>query len=100
MVGSRHRQPSPYSLPYSLLPLPINDPHDSHSRHRHRQGTQGHRTVFPGYRRNGMVYTAGQIAFDPATMEIVAGGIREQTQRVLANLQAVLQAADLICRKS
>ncbi len=42
---------------------------------------------------NGMVYTAGQIAFDPATMEIVSGGIREQTQRVLANLQAVLQAA-------
>lgn len=42
---------------------------------------------------NGMVYTAGQIAFDPATSEIVAGGIREQTERVLANLQAVLKAA-------
>jgi 2-iminobutanoate/2-iminopropanoate deaminase len=40
-----------------------------------------------------MVYTAGQIAFDPTTMEVVAGGIREQTERVLANLQAVLKAA-------
>ena len=42
---------------------------------------------------NGLIFTAGQIAFDPATMEIVAGGIREQTQRVLANLRAVLQGA-------
>ncbi|HEU5154512.1 MAG TPA: RidA family protein [Gemmatimonadales bacterium] len=42
---------------------------------------------------NGMVYTAGQIAFDPTTMEVVSGGIREQTERVLANLQAVLKAA-------
>ena len=42
---------------------------------------------------NGMVYTAGQIAFDPTTMEVVTGGIREQTERVLANLQAVLKAA-------
>ncbi|MBL8979955.1 MAG: RidA family protein [Gemmatimonadetes bacterium] len=42
---------------------------------------------------NGMVFTAGQIAFNPATMEIVGGGIREQTERVLANLKAVLAAA-------
>ena len=42
---------------------------------------------------NGMVYTAGQIAFDPTTMEVVTGGIREQTERVLANLQAVLKVA-------
>lgn len=42
---------------------------------------------------NGLLYSAGQIAFDPASMEIVGGGIREQTQRVLANLQAVLEAA-------
>ncbi len=40
-----------------------------------------------------MVYTAGQIALDPATMEVVTGGIKEQTTRVLANLQAVLEAA-------
>ncbi len=42
---------------------------------------------------NGLIYTAGQIAFNPATMEIVSGGIREQTERVLANLKAVLEAA-------
>lgn len=42
---------------------------------------------------NGFIHTAGQIAFDPATMEIVAGGIREQTERVMANLKAVLAGA-------
>lgn len=44
---------------------------------------------------NGMLYTAGQIALDPATMEIVAGGIVEQTERVMQNLHAVLAAADM-----
>ncbi|HLG04902.1 MAG TPA: Rid family hydrolase, partial [Gemmatimonadales bacterium] len=33
----------------------------------------------------GLIYTAGQIALDPATMEIVKGGIAEQTERVLDN---------------
>ena len=41
----------------------------------------------------GFVYSAGQIALDPATMQIVSGGIAEQTERVLANLDAVLRAA-------
>ena len=41
----------------------------------------------------GLIYTAGQIALDPTTMEIVKGGIAEQTERVLDNLQAVLEAA-------
>lgn len=40
-----------------------------------------------------LIYTAGQIALDPVSMEVVAGGIKEQTTRVLANLQAVLEAA-------
>jgi len=40
-----------------------------------------------------LIYTAGQIALDPATMEVVGGGIKEQTTRVLANLKAVLEAA-------
>jgi 2-iminobutanoate/2-iminopropanoate deaminase len=40
-----------------------------------------------------LVFTAGQIALDPATMQIVAGGIAEQTERVLSNLDAVLRAA-------
>jgi len=42
---------------------------------------------------HGFVYTAGQIAFEPGTMEIVGGGIGEQTERVMANLAAILAAA-------
>jgi 2-iminobutanoate/2-iminopropanoate deaminase len=40
-----------------------------------------------------LVYTSGQIALDPASGQIVAGGIAEQTTRVLENLTAVLAAA-------
>lgn len=40
-----------------------------------------------------MVYTAGQVALDPATMELVAGDVAEQSERVFANLKAVLAAA-------
>jgi 2-iminobutanoate/2-iminopropanoate deaminase len=40
-----------------------------------------------------LVFTAGQIALDPATMEIKAEGISEQTEQVLSNLEAVLRAA-------
>ena len=42
---------------------------------------------------NGLVFASGQVGFDPATMQIVDGGIREQTERVLRNLAAVLEAA-------
>ena len=42
---------------------------------------------------NGFVYASGQIPLDPATMKVVEGGIREQTERVMNNLSAVLQAA-------
>ena len=42
---------------------------------------------------NGMVYCAGQIPLDPATGDLVAGGIAEQTHQVLKNLRAVLKAA-------
>ncbi len=42
---------------------------------------------------NGMLFSAGQIALDPATMEVVPGGITEQTERVFQNLEAVLAAA-------
>jgi 2-iminobutanoate/2-iminopropanoate deaminase len=42
---------------------------------------------------HGFLFTAGQIALDPATGQIVEGGITPQTQRVLANLSAVLAAA-------
>jgi len=42
---------------------------------------------------NGLIFASGQIALDPSTMQIVEGGIREQTERVLKNLAAVLQAS-------
>lgn len=42
---------------------------------------------------DGMVYTAGQIALDPRTKEIVDGGIAEQTERVMQNLRAILEKA-------
>jgi 2-iminobutanoate/2-iminopropanoate deaminase len=41
------------------------------------------------------LYSSGQVALDPATGAIVAGGISEQTTRVLLNLAAVLKAAGL-----
>lgn len=40
-----------------------------------------------------LVFTAGQVALDPATGKLVEGGIEEQTRRVLQNLAAVLEAA-------
>ena len=41
----------------------------------------------------GLVYCSGQIPLDPATMKVVAGDIEVQTDQVLKNLTAVLQAA-------
>ncbi len=40
-----------------------------------------------------LVFTAGQIAIDPATGQVVAGDIKAQTTMVLKNLQAILEAA-------
>jgi len=42
---------------------------------------------------NGFVFTAGQIPLDPVAGKIVEGGIVEQTDRVMQNLQEVLRAA-------
>jgi 2-iminobutanoate/2-iminopropanoate deaminase len=39
------------------------------------------------------VFTAGQIPLDPASGRMVEGGIEEQTERVLENLKAILEAA-------
>jgi 2-iminobutanoate/2-iminopropanoate deaminase len=44
-------------------------------------------------RSGNLIFTAGQIAIDPATGNVVAGGIAEQTARVLENLKAILEAA-------
>jgi 2-iminobutanoate/2-iminopropanoate deaminase len=42
-----------------------------------------------------LLFTSGQIPIDPDTGSLVAGGIREQTTRVLDNLSAVLDEAGL-----
>jgi 2-iminobutanoate/2-iminopropanoate deaminase len=44
-------------------------------------------------RTGNLVFTAGQIALDPETQQVVAAGITEQTVRVLENLKAILEAA-------
>jgi len=44
-------------------------------------------------RSGGLLFVSGQIPLDPATGSLVAGGIVEQTDRVLRNLAAVIEAA-------
>jgi 2-iminobutanoate/2-iminopropanoate deaminase len=44
-------------------------------------------------RTETMIYTAGQTGLDPATDELVAGGVEAQTRQVLTNLQHVIEAA-------
>lgn len=44
-----------------------------------------------GMRVGNLLFTAGQIALDPATQQVVPGGIAEQTRRVLENLKAILE---------
>ncbi len=41
----------------------------------------------------GLLFTAGQVALDPATGVLVEGGIEPETERVMANVTAVLEAA-------
>jgi 2-iminobutanoate/2-iminopropanoate deaminase len=42
---------------------------------------------------NGFVFCAGQIPLDPVSGQLITGDIKAQTERVLANLEAVLTAA-------
>ena len=44
-------------------------------------------------RAQGLIFTSGQIAIDPASAQIVAGDVSAQTDRVLKNLSAILQAS-------
>lgn len=44
---------------------------------------------------NGFLFSAGQIALDPATGQLIDGDISAQTERVMLNLAAVLSAAGL-----
>ena len=44
-------------------------------------------------RANGFVFVSGQVAIDPATQQVINGDITAQTERVLKNLCAILNAA-------
>ena len=44
-------------------------------------------------RSAGLLFLAGQIPLDPATMQLVEGDIAKQTERVLENVRAILAAA-------
>jgi 2-iminobutanoate/2-iminopropanoate deaminase len=46
-----------------------------------------------GVRVGNLVFTAGQIGLDPASGEIVPGGIEAETHRVFQNLRGILEAA-------
>jgi 2-iminobutanoate/2-iminopropanoate deaminase len=46
-----------------------------------------------GVRAGDYLFCSGQIPLDPATGEMVSGGIEEQANRVMANMEAVLAAA-------
>jgi len=42
---------------------------------------------------NGTLYISGQVPLNPVTMKVVEGGIKEQTEQVLKNIGAILEAA-------
>jgi 2-iminobutanoate/2-iminopropanoate deaminase len=44
-------------------------------------------------RANGLLFTAGQVAIDFSTQQLIEGDISAQTERVLKNLSAILKAA-------
>jgi 2-iminobutanoate/2-iminopropanoate deaminase len=48
-----------------------------------------------GVKAGGFLYLSGAIALDPATGEMVLGGIEAETERVMANIGALLEAAGL-----
>jgi 2-iminobutanoate/2-iminopropanoate deaminase len=42
---------------------------------------------------NGFLFASGQVALDPRTNELVAGDIRQQTERVIANIKGIVEAS-------
>ncbi|MDR3763237.1 MAG: RidA family protein [Acidobacteriota bacterium] len=44
-------------------------------------------------RANGFIFVSGQIPVDPANQQIVDGGVPQQTEQVLRNLEAILREA-------
>ena len=44
-------------------------------------------------RAQGLIFTSGQVAIDPTTQQVIAGDVSAQTDRVLKNLAAILEAS-------
>jgi 2-iminobutanoate/2-iminopropanoate deaminase len=44
-------------------------------------------------RAGGLLFTSGQVAIDPATQQVISGDVAAQTDRVMQNLAAILQAS-------
>jgi len=44
-------------------------------------------------RAQGLIFTSGQVAIDPATQQVIAGDVSAQTDRVMKNLSAILDAS-------
>jgi 2-iminobutanoate/2-iminopropanoate deaminase len=44
-------------------------------------------------RAGGFIFTSGQVAIDPATQQVIAGDVAAQTERVMKNLAAILEAS-------
>lgn len=42
---------------------------------------------------NGTLYISGQVPIDPSTGKLIEGGIKEQTEQVMKNIGAILEAA-------
>lgn len=71
------------------------------SSHAHYTSAHAPRPVGPysqAVRAGDTLWLSGQVGLDPATGQLVAGGVEAQTARALDNLQAVLQAAGLELR--
>jgi 2-iminobutanoate/2-iminopropanoate deaminase len=45
-----------------------------------------------GVRAGNLLFVSGQVALDPVTGALVAGGVEDQTRRVMTNLAAILEA--------
>ena len=72
--------------------VPKEKLHEQRS-HSHALGPRRRRSLLARDQAGGLIFTAGQIALDPASGKMVGETIEEQTRRVLENLKAVLEAA-------
>jgi 2-iminobutanoate/2-iminopropanoate deaminase len=65
-----------------------------------KEGPQAIGPYSQAIRANGFVFVSGQVAFDPATQQIIQGDVAAQTDRVLKNLSAILKAAGTSLEKA